>query len=122
MLGLADAVGSRIPADPQGRLGHQKRLPRALMFARIPGASDDDLPRDVDRTTLQAARRTLRSPALAKLLDATQEPLTPLRALRNVLRSPALTRLRVPWGRPVTSQVVGRRIESCPGARASPGR
>jgi arabinofuranosyltransferase len=100
VLGLGDAVGSRIPAEPRGRIGHQKRLPRALMFARIAGASDDDLPHDVDHAALEAARRTLRSPAVAGLLDATQEPLTPLRALRNLLRSPALTRLRVPAGGP----------------------
>jgi arabinofuranosyltransferase len=96
VLGLGDAFGSRITADPAGRIGHQKRLPRAFMLARIPVVSDDDLTHDVDRATLDAARRILRIPAVAKLFDATQSPLTLARALRNVLQATALTRLRVP--------------------------
>ncbi|WP_066376466.1 hypothetical protein [Herbidospora mongoliensis] len=97
VLGLADAVGSRIPADPAARIGHQKRLPPALVLARLALADEDDagLPADVDRTALEAARRLLRQPAIARLLAATQDPLTPTRALRNVHQAVGLTRLRV---------------------------
>jgi arabinofuranosyltransferase len=97
VLGLADALGSRIPADPAARIGHQKRLPPALVLARLTLAdkNDDSLPADVDRATLEAARQLLRQPAVARLLAATQDPLTPTRALRNIHQALALTRLRV---------------------------
>jgi arabinofuranosyltransferase len=97
VLGLADAVGSRIPADPAARIGHQKRLPPALVLARVALADEDDasLPADVDPATLEAARRLLRRPAVARLLAATRDPLTPTRALRNIREAIALTRLRV---------------------------
>ncbi|TKK89222.1 hypothetical protein FDA94_09770 [Herbidospora galbida] len=97
VLGLADAVGSRIPADPAARIGHQKRLPPALVLARLALADEGDagLPADVDPATLAAARRLLRQPAVTRLLAATQDPLTLTRALRNVHQAVALTRLRV---------------------------
>jgi arabinofuranosyltransferase len=97
VLGLADALGSRIPADPVARIGHQKRLPPALVVARHALAHEDDgsLPVDVGRTTLEAARQLLRRPAVARLLAATRDPLTLDRALHNIRQAPALTRLRV---------------------------
>ena len=97
VLGLADALGSRIPADPDARIGHQKRLPPALVLARLALVGEDDgsLPADVGWATLEAARQLLRRPAVARLLAATQDPLTPTRALRNIHQALAFTRLRV---------------------------
>ena len=98
VLGLADALGSRIPADPAARIGHRKRLPPALVLARLAlvGEDDDDsLPTDVGRATLEAGRQLLRRPEVARLLAATNDPLTPTRALRNIHQALALTRLRV---------------------------
>jgi len=101
VLGLADALGSRIAADPAARIGHQKRLPPALLLARLALAGEDDqsLPSDVDPASLEAARRLLRRPAVARLLAATRDPLTPTRALRNIRQALALTRLRLPMDR-----------------------
>lgn len=97
VLGLADALGSRIPADPAARIGHQKRMPPALVIARLALAREGEgsLPADVGRATLEAARQLLRRPVVADLLAATRDPLTPTRALRNFRRAYALTRLRV---------------------------
>ena len=97
VLGVADALGSRIPANPAARIGHQKRLPPGLVLARVTLAGEDDasVPADVGRATLEAARQLLRRPAVARLLAATQDPLTPTRALRNLRQARALTRLRV---------------------------
>ena len=53
------------------------------------------MPRDVDPASLEAARRLLRRPAVARLLAATRDPLTPTRALRNIRQALALTRLRL---------------------------
>jgi arabinofuranosyltransferase len=98
VLGLADALGSRLPARPDARIGHRKRLPPALVLARLPLADDDDsaLPPDVGRTALDAARELLRRPAVVRLLAATRDRLTPTRAARNILQSLALSRLRLP--------------------------
>jgi arabinofuranosyltransferase len=98
VLGLADALGSRLPAQPDARIGHRKRLPPALLFARLRLADEDDgsLPPDVGRTTLEAARELLRRPPVVRLLAATRDRLTPTRAVRNILQSLALSRLRVP--------------------------
>ena len=94
VLGLADAVGSRIAADPHARIGHQKRLPPAWVLARLRLAGTA-LPDDVTAADLQAARQALAHPAVARLLAATRAPLTPRRALRNVVQSFGLTRLRI---------------------------
>jgi arabinofuranosyltransferase len=94
VLGLADAVGSRIAADPHARTGHQKRLPPAWVLARV-RLADAALPDDVTAADLQAARRVLADPAVARLLSATRAPLTPRRALRNLVQSFGLTRLRI---------------------------
>jgi arabinofuranosyltransferase len=97
VLGLADALGSRIPADPAARVGHRKLLPPAFVVGRVALAGEDDgrLPADVDRAALQAARQLLRQPGVARLLAATQDPLTPTRALNNIWYARSLTRLRV---------------------------
>jgi arabinofuranosyltransferase len=96
VLGLANPVGSRIPADPAARIGHQKRLPPAHVFARLTlDREDGSLPADVDPATLEAARQLLRQPPVVRLLAATRDPLTPARALRNIREALALTRLRL---------------------------
>jgi len=89
VLGLADTVGSRIPADPDARIGHQKRLPPAHVLARLTLAREDgNLPADVDPTTLEAARWLLRQPAVVGLLAATRDPLTPERAVHTPITPP----------------------------------
>jgi arabinofuranosyltransferase len=97
VLGLGDAVGSRIAADRGARVGHQKRLPPALVLGRLALTHEDDgsLPADVGRAALHAARRLLRSPAVRGLLAATRDPLTPARAVRNIGQALAMTRLRL---------------------------
>jgi len=60
---------------------------------------DQSLPSNVDAASLEAARRLLRRPAVARLLAATRDPLTPTRALRNIRQALALTRLRLPMDR-----------------------
>jgi arabinofuranosyltransferase len=98
VLGLADPVGSRMPADPAARTGHQKRLPLPLVLARVTFAGEHDAeaggPTEVEPARLEAARRLLRQPALATLLAATGDPLTVRRALRNLRLAVALTRFR----------------------------
>jgi arabinofuranosyltransferase len=98
VLGLADALGSRIPADPAARIGHQKRLPPAHVLARVTLAGEDDgaWPADAGPAAVEAARELLRQPAVVRLLAATQDPLTPARAWCNIRQALALTRLRVP--------------------------
>ncbi|MGW4371600.1 hypothetical protein ACWEKT_38845 [Nocardia takedensis] len=97
VLGLGDAVGSRIPPDPAARIGHQKRLPPALVLARLRLADEADLLPE-ERAGLRAARALLRTPAVAHLVAAISEPITLARARRNVRQAFSLTRLRLVIG------------------------
>ena len=91
--------GSRLAsggADRTVRLwdldGHDPATVPGQPHTRRPGRP----PTDVDPVALMAARRLMRGPAVARLLAATRDSLTPGRALRNIHQALALTRLRVP--------------------------
>jgi arabinofuranosyltransferase len=114
VLGLANAIGSRIKADRSARQGHQKNGDRSWGFARldlVPGslaaaneratkAAKDAGNKPVlpapDLAVLDAAQQAVQCPAARALLDATEEPLTPARILSNIVQAPRLTRLRFP--------------------------
>jgi arabinofuranosyltransferase len=117
LLGLADAVGSRITADRDLRIGHRKAADRAWELARLSfpaGALEaadkrateaathaaDGAPPPIlllaDPTALDAARRAVRCPAVQDILEATEAPLTPARFLANIVEAPRLTKLRIP--------------------------
>jgi arabinofuranosyltransferase len=97
VLGLANALGARLPTDPAARIGHQKRMPPALVLALLRRADPDPgtLPADVHPDALQAARHLLRRPDVTRLRAAVQEPLTLRRIVRNIRQAVRLTRLRV---------------------------
>jgi arabinofuranosyltransferase len=76
-----------------GRVGHDKRLPDAWIFAdRGHGA----LPKGLSPVQVAAARRALDCGQLAELRAATRDPMTPGRFLRNVTGAWDRTSFRFP--------------------------
>jgi len=94
-LGLANPVGSRIPADPENDApGHRKVLPVAWTLARFAAPGARSLP--APRREVAAAREALGCGRLAALMRRISEPLTPRRFVANLVHAPSTTRLRVP--------------------------
>ncbi|MCB9507061.1 MAG: hypothetical protein H6698_07405 [Myxococcales bacterium] len=90
--GLADPIGARLPADPQGRVGHAKTLPAAWVLARF--AAIERIPED---SPVAAARTALTCGGpLTDLHAAVTEPMTAQRFGKNLRLAVELRGLRVP--------------------------
>jgi arabinofuranosyltransferase len=88
--GLAEPVAGRLALEERGRPGHEKALSTAWMRGRFE-----------DRTAFApadviAAREALACGDIKRLLDATNEPLTPRRFAGNMLDAFRLHTLRIP--------------------------
>ncbi|MFM8972955.1 MAG: hypothetical protein ACKOOG_10020 [Actinomycetota bacterium] len=85
-FGIADDVTAHHRLVRRGRPGHEKELPAAWSFARF---ADPSVPPPSGTTSeeIAAARQALTCGALAELIDAGREPLTPVRAFRNLIGS-----------------------------------
>jgi arabinofuranosyltransferase len=105
---LGDPVGSRMPTNPMSHPGHRKResWPWILALTTRDGAEDGLDVSDLERSEfpspplepgeVAAARHALRCGALAKLRDATRDPLTVDRFWSNLTGAIGRTRLEVP--------------------------
>jgi hypothetical protein len=103
-LGLNDHIGSRIELRRRGRPGHEKIAPPVWFQARYPPAKGMIVRQQLDGALntpptgaeLDATRRVLRSPQIARLQEAVTAPLTVRLMLSNIKDAFALSRLRIP--------------------------
>ncbi|MFE0132916.1 hypothetical protein ACFWY6_15305 [Streptomyces sp. NPDC059037] len=91
-IGLAYPLAAHSERIP-GRVGHDKRLPDAWIFA---DRGDGELPAGLDPAGVAAARRALGCGQLAELRAATRAPMTPDRFWRNITGSWERTSFRFP--------------------------
>lgn len=91
-IGLAYPLAAHSERIP-GRVGHDKRLPDAWIFA---DRGDGELPAGLDPAGVAAARRALGCGQLAELRAATRDPMTPDRFWRNITGSWERTSFRFP--------------------------
>lgn len=82
-VGLATPVGARQPRDPDGRIGHDKALPRSWQVADT-DAELNALPSWFDREEAILARAALRSPEISELMASHRAPLTVNRFMSNL--------------------------------------
>lgn len=96
MLSVADPIGSHLRLETRGRPGHEKPLPLAWLLARWADPAWSGAVEGSTRAELEAARVVLRCPAIAELLAATSDPLTPERLWANLTGALGRTLLRFP--------------------------
>lgn len=92
-IGLANPLAAHTERLPDGRIGHDKDLPRAWYVADSvqPGVRPYESARDV-----AAAHRALACPEIAEMLASVRAPLTPERFWQNLVGSVQRTSLRYP--------------------------
>jgi len=109
-LGLADALVAHFQLVHIGLIGHEKPIPIPWLVARVTNDraaanlfGGDGFALPLYRSPLgrfdqdvAAARRALKCPALQRLQQATQGPMTVRRALSNIWHAPEFTILRIP--------------------------
>lgn len=101
-VGLASPLAAHTTVIPDGRVGHDKNLPRAWFVAVTGAALPDD--RAADPADVAAANRALRCPALRELADSVSAPMTAERFWTNLVGAPERTALRFPRD-PVLAEV-----------------
>jgi arabinofuranosyltransferase len=106
-VGLANPLAAHTTIIPDGRVGHDKNLPRAWYIAASGAQPPDD--RAADPGDVAAARRALRCPALVELDASVRAPLTTARFWANLTGAYDRTLLRFPRD-PVLAEV------ACPGS------
>lgn len=106
-VGLANPLAAHTTIIPEGRVGHDKNLPKSWYVAESGAATPDD--RAADPGDVAAARRALRCPALVELEASVRAPLTPQRFWANLTGAYERTQLRFPRD-PVLAEV------ACPGS------
>lgn len=82
-IGLTTPLAARQPRAPDGRIGHDKALPRTWQAADT-AADLSDLPPWIDAEKALAARAALRTPDMAELIATYREPMSTERFLRNL--------------------------------------
>ncbi|GAB3076724.1 hypothetical protein [Corynebacterium aquatimens] len=82
-IGLATPLAARQPRIDEGRIGHDKFLPRYWQYADT-AVDPDRLPDGVDKQKLLQARAALRTPEINELLATSREPMSVKRFAKNV--------------------------------------
>jgi arabinofuranosyltransferase len=94
--GLTDSIGAHLEAPPPRRPGHEKVVPLMWFWARYGGELGPETPPELTADDVAAARAALACGDAAKLLHATEDPMTWGRFWSNVAESPSLTEFRIP--------------------------
>lgn len=95
--GLTDSIGAHMVAPPPGRPGHEKVVPVVWFWARYGGKlSDTARAAGLTESGVAAARAALSCGDAAKLLHATQDPMSFSRFFSNIGDSFGLTSFRIP--------------------------
>ena len=82
-VGLATPLAARMPRDPEGRIGHDKTLPREWQIADT-AVDVNSLPDSVDKEGVRQARAALRTPEISELLATSRAPMNADRFWSNV--------------------------------------
>lgn len=93
-VGLVDPLAAHSTTVPDGRVGHDKRLPTAWLVADAGGTPPDE--RAASAGDIAAATRALQCPALREVEASVRAPLTPARFWANLTGAWERTALRIP--------------------------